>query len=359
MGRRCSFNGVLILFFVALFVSIAQGKHQELIKPPEDGKALEKGTTKGEKGILATMILIYTKTRNAVRYAYDEIQYWKNMKKSFDALKNWFERNKQLVHQIPVKAKLIFTGKESAFKKLEAAEQMFDLIEEVGIRGPREFDHLLSKVETNWDTIASHQNKLMRRFNMLTPSTDQVADGLQRFFVSRGWVDSSSLTDMTASERARLLADLERERNQMEDLDTVMPEVQMQRVCELVSSSVLSKSEVYYAWAVNAVENADSVAAKFKRSGVSGVNATEVEIAWYGIETFQANSYRLRHGLEELKTYNALLGYDVWDLSLDRGEQQSNQMRMDDYHMSLRTLIRKEDEKHKKLYGTDRPRYKG
>ena len=46
-----------------------------------------------EKGILASLVLVYTKVRNAVRDAYDEIMYWKDVYNTYDTMTGWFKKN--------------------------------------------------------------------------------------------------------------------------------------------------------------------------------------------------------------------------------------------------------------------------
>lgn len=327
MGKRITTTWIVIL------LSLNFTSAEELINPP--AKSAEETSNKEEKGILATLILTYAKCRDNVKYAYDEIQYWKNMVKSYNQMEAWFKRNREKLENIKSKSREIITSKGDIFNKLERTEKLCDNIEDIAFNETRNFDHSLATFEKNYDSLASHE----RIRGRMVPQTNDVLNKINSFFPSQNSeysVDPKTMESFNDTMK-----------------EALFPEASIANVSKLVAASTISKSEVYYGWSMGAISNIDSIDKKYKN--IKGINQKEFQAAWYCIEQTNANNFRIRHSIEEFKIYTALLGFDLWEQSYQRGNEINNAMVFDNCEKRLTLLKNKEDIEYKKINGTNRP----
>lgn len=319
-----------VSWILIILISLSMGG-QDLINPPKSG---EKDTSsKEEKGILSTLILMYTKTRNAVKYAYDEIQYWKSMKQTYDKMKMWFDRNGEKINQIASTAKKITTQKENVFEKLRRAESLFDQVEDVAFRESREFDRLITYMENDWDSLASHASRTKR----FLPDVAQVL----------GVIEGIAGKTPSSKEVSDTIGVPEQE------IKYILPEQPLVASSKYIAASTIASSEYYQGWSAHALENIDSIDQKFR--GFNSVNQKEMQAAWYEIEQANANNNRISHSLQELKTYIAVLGVDVWKTSEERGNELQSSYINKEKSEHIISLRNREDEEYFNKYGVRRP----
>jgi hypothetical protein len=321
MGRRYQTIGILILA-----LALAAGHAEDLVRPPATGST--ETSSKEEKGILASLILIYTKSRNAVRSVYDEIQYWKNMVRTYKMMEAWFNRNKQKLNEIVTDAMLVSTRKEDIFSKLKRADEMFSSINDVAFNETQNFDHTLATFERNWDSLAVHSRPAVR----MMPTTDDVLSTIQTLFPSEQYKESLGIPPVNSTAASQGPDTGLR----LSERDSRLPEAGVANISEFVAASAIAKSEVYYGWSVNALGNVDQIGEKFK--DFKSINQKEMEAAWYGIEQINANCFRLRLSSEELKVYLGILGFDLWRNSQRRGDEEYVEMINHDYEKQLMVL---------------------
>jgi hypothetical protein len=333
----------LLILMTLLSTSIVA---QNLIDPPKEEDQANKAS-KEEKGILSSMILIYTKTRDGVKYAYDEIQYWKNMKRTYDKMEDWFSRNKAKMQQAGNTFVLLTTEKGDVLSKFKKTEEFFDQIEDIAFKETREFDRNLASFEKSYDKMVEHE----RIRGRMIPTTSDVLNKVSTLFSPES---STVIIDdnMSENERAIALA-RQKEENELAQKRSEIKESSIYNVSKYVASSAMAKSEVYYGWSLTSLGGVENIADKYKN--YKGINQKEMQTAWYGIEQVNANNFRLRHSQEELKVYIAMLGLNTWQLSDQRGVEIYNERLNKEKEKELVLLQARERRAFRDKYGYDRP----
>ncbi len=298
---------------IAIFSEVVIDDREVLIK--EDIHIIDKPKedcekTEGEKGILSTLILIYTKTRNAVKVAYDEIQYWKGLGNTYKQLKSWFSNQANYLNQVRNIATEIFTGKEDLFVKLEKAENIFDLIDHVALNESKRLDQLFCNIEYMHDQ------------SVLIPNTDNIIEGMNRLFNSGTSTDlldpvPNGLSDNEKQEYRESQKQYLESKNQLRDLQLdKYPEFKLVEAAKVLSSSSIANSQVYFQWAVNSIGHYNTIEEETKN--LDNVNEINLYASWLSLEQVNAYNKKIRHLAEELKLYNSILAFDMWEASLKR-----------------------------------------
>jgi len=270
-------------------------------KPPiiDRPKNMDEPTAE-EKGILSTLVLVYTKTRDAVKFAYDEVMYFKEMKQNFTNMQAWFDRAKNRGEYIWDKSSELFTDPKNVFVTLERLENIFDHVDYAAWATPRELDKILAKTELTYDNIVTRSTEHAG----LIPNTDEVLEHIDKKF---GFNRLPSADDTTNEKHIKKLDNLKTEGIR------IFPEEELVTASKLVAASSMSKSAAYQKWAVSTSGKLPELDKNF--SGVKGANGQELAACWYGIEQTNANNKLLANNLEELKVLQATLGVYLYEES--------------------------------------------
>jgi hypothetical protein len=191
----------------------------------------------------------------------------------------------------------------------------------------------------------------------MVPMTNDVITLVKGMFVSESLkISDEDLNKMSFEKREIVLAGAQEHNKSAGKIDQRIPETSISAISQFVAASSMAKSEVYYGWSVGAIDNVDAIGEKYK--DYKSINQKEMQTAWYGIEQINANTFRIRHSIEELKVYIGLAGFDTWAESERRGNELHNQIVLHDYEKKLITLRGKEREEYLKKYGMERPQVK-
>lgn len=289
---------VLLLIFVFSLIVFA---NEPIIDRP---KNMDDPSTE-EKGILSTLVLIYTKTRDAVRFAYDEVMYFKEMKRNFDNMHAWFERAKKRSEFIWDKSSELFTDPKNVFITLDRLEDIFDHIDYAVWAIPRELDNILSRTELTFDNIADGGEYTAGMF----PNTDEVLDYIDDKF------GFNYLPDKNSSTYSKHFKKLEN----LSENNHTFPEQELVTASRLVIASSMSNSEMYKQWSVKTTGRIPGIDKNF--TNLKGANGQELAACWYTIEQTNANSKLLKNHLEELKVLQATLGLYLYEISDQRTQE--------------------------------------
>ena len=272
---------------------------------------------KNEKGILATLALTYVKVRNACRDAYDEIMYWRDVYNTYETMRGWFERNKRNISDIYGEACRLVTDPGDIYATVDRMSQIFDRIDYLAVYETRNFDRIMSNLETNTDnaitgairpftgTTFSFFDALLEG-NAFNPET-YTRGNPER--VERFGSDEESILNRYIGQR-QIISEIPKEN---------WPDYRLLEASNLIASSAMAKSRMYQNWAMKTTENVSTIDQKM--SDLRAVNEVEMGGSWYALENANANNKLLEHSLEEVKVLQGLLGVDMWHLSRRRADQ--------------------------------------
>lgn len=291
MGRN-----ILIVLIIAATTFNAIAESKPIVDRP---KNMDQPTAE-EKGILSTLVLVYTKTRDAVKFAYDEVMYFKEMKENFQSMHAWFDRAKNRGEYIWDKSSELFTDPTNVFVTLERLENIFDHVDYAAWATPRELDKILAKTEITYDNIVTRSTEHAG----LVPNTDQALEYIDTRF---GFNQLPSETDEVNGKHVKKLRELK------ENGMRVFPEEELVTASKLVAASSMASSAAYQQWALKTSGKLPETDRKF--SGVKGANGQELAACWFGIEQTNSNNKLLANNLEELKVLQATLGVYLYEES--------------------------------------------
>jgi len=261
--------------------------------------------SKNETGILGTMVLIYTKTRDAVKDAYNEVMYFKEMYNNYQQMKNWLKRAQTRTTNIWDKASDLFTDPKNVFVTLDRLVDIFDNIDYAVWAVPNELDHILAKTEFTYDKIVDG----IPSGGML-PNTDEAIEYVDyKFGLNRLPPDTN---DPVNGKYVAQLAAAKANGQQF-------PEEDMVTASRLIASSAMANAEMYRNWALQASQNIPNTEKNF--ASVQGANGNSLAACWYAIEQTNANNKLLANHLNELKVYQAMLGIYVYEVSDQRTQE--------------------------------------
>lgn len=299
---------------------IEAGDAVPIVSKPKD---LTGNPSKEEKGILTTLVMIYTQTRNAVKFAYNEIMYYREMRQNFANMQSWFEKSKARVEYIWDDATQLMKNPKDVFYTLEKMQEIFDNIDYSVEAIPNEIDLILAQTEITYDKSINGGNNY---FQTMLPNTDEVikyVDNKLGFNV----LDSNSSDPVIAGYAKRLAKDARDGKN------VTFPEEELVNSAKIVAAAGMANAAMYRNWAVKAYGNIDSLDRKF--STVTGANGNEIAACWYAIDQTNANNKLLKNHLEDLKVLQATLGIGVYGMSDDRAQQLQMISQMNDVGIAM------------------------
>jgi hypothetical protein len=277
--------------------------------------------TKEEKGILSTLVLIYTKTRDAVKFCYDEVQYFKEMKHNFQNMQAWFERAKNRGEYIWDKSSELFTNPKNVFVTLDRLEDIFDHIDYAAWAIPRELDDILAKTELTYDNISTGG---ISSAGMI-PNTDEALEYIDKKF---GFNYLPEKSDKKYGKYVQKLDELKVKNARR------FPEEELVTASRLVAASSMANSEMYRQWAIKTSNNIPQIDKNF--TGVKGANGQELASCWYMIEQANANNKLLLNNLEELKLLQATLGIYLYENSDYRTQELQFKNALSDVNLRIK-----------------------
>lgn len=261
--------------------------------------------SKNETGILGTMVLIYTKTRDAVKTAYNEVMYFKEMYNNYQQMKSWLKRAQTRTTAIWDKASDLFTDPKNVFVTLDRLVDIFDNIDYAVWAVPNELDHILAKTELTYDKIVDG----IPSGGML-PNTDEVIEYVDyKFGLNRLPPDTTD--PITGKYVAQLTA--------AKVNGQQFPEEDMVTASRLIASSAMANAEMYRNWALQSSQNIPNTEKNF--ASVQSANGNSLAACWYAIEQTNANNKLLANHLNELKVYQAMLGIYIYEVSDQRTQE--------------------------------------
>ena len=297
MGRCFLIPFLLIAITVGGF-----SKGEPLIDRP---KNMDEPTTE-EKGILSTLVLIYTKTRDAVKFAYDEVQYFKDMHRNFKNMQAWFDRAKDRGEYLWDKSSELFTDPQNVFVTLDRLEDIFDHIDFAAWAVPRELDRILARTELTYDNIITG----VPASAGMVPNTDEALEYIDSKF------GFNYLPDSDNKKYGKYIRKIDAAK---ENGSALFPEEKIVQASKLVAASSMSNSSMYRQWALKTSQNIPRIDKNF--TGVKGANGQELAACWYTIEQNNANNKLLMNHLEELKVLQATLGVYLYETSTYRSNE--------------------------------------
>lgn len=261
-------------------------------------KDVSQKPSKEETGIMSTLVNIYQKCRTSVQYAYDEIQYWKGVKNSYENLKKWFVATQEVAQHAKSVGNDLLHKDASAIEKLRMAEALYDDCEYIRTAQMMRLSMNLEDLEKSWDKFASPT---------IIPNTNEACNYTSQFFYDKSYSD---LTKPGASEKAAYLAELKAREVLMAETDPRKRVVLLSR--EIVTRA-LANSVALYGWSQTAAEQYQKIDVLYE--GAQSIPQLELVSTWYMIEQANANNKRIEHELLALKVYNAMLGVGIFDLA--------------------------------------------
>lgn len=265
--------------------------------------------TKEEHGIMSTLVLVYTKTREAVKYAYNEVMYYREMRQNFTNMQEWFKKSLTRAENIWDKATQLYNNPKDIFYTMEKMEDIFDNIDYAVQNVPNELDHILARTEYTFDKMGDASDLYL---HTMIPNTDETIRFIDKK-LGFDKIDSTS-TDSLAAAYARRLAAIEKAGGNVH-----FPEEELVNSAKIVAAAGMANTAMYQAWAANTYGRIDSTDRKY--SGVSGANGNELAACWFAIDQTNANNKLLRNNLEDLKMFQATLGISVYEMSDERAQQ--------------------------------------
>jgi len=294
---------VLLLVQVDVSGSKMEGRPDHTIADGkiDDNNPLGVKTTKEEKGILSSLITMYVKFRENVRYVYDEIQYWKSLRQSFVEVKDWFKEARSKVRTIKKNATQLFSEPGDLFTKMDQLEEIFNRTDDLLFRSVDDLNHRIRTFNYHEDRFVRHSMEPIAAINNMFQSKRNSEP------------EDVSLNDNIAYEKNK------------DDINNVTLTGSDEKIVEAVkqlSVSILTNSDQHYQWAENAVDHYNEIDKSFDDIS-DDVLSKEMSAAWYNIEASHANVHRIYHSIEELKVISTLLGVETWSSSVVQGALQA------------------------------------
>jgi hypothetical protein len=323
-----NFKGMFLVFLLAGGIFA-----EDLVNVPEaDSEPANKKTTKEETGILSSMISWYSQVRNAVKFAYDEVQYFKGVRNTWIDMQNWWKDSKARVQYLKKSVVEFPLDEGSIFMKLEKTEEIFDQVDDLAFRKTAVFDSIASTLEFYVDTLIENpyiDAKGRAHRVLFAPTTDKIAAKLTQWSEKVPW---QSVGKTEAYQRKKELADYSPNPDKAYEIEIekenvynkITHQAQDEQIIEIskeVAAHVLSNSKMYEQWAVQASRNAAGLEEKFKNADVKGLNATELQTAWWMLEQMNSTNKQIAHSEMELKAYVAALGIDIYETTEKRSAQ--------------------------------------
>ena len=306
-------KSILKALSVALLLSVALSLYGAENAPLIDRPKNMDTPSDEEKGILSTLVLIYTKTRNAVKFAYNEVMYFREMRQNFSDMQQWFDRAINRTGAIWDKTTQLWSDPKNVFVTLDRLEDIFNNIDYNVWEIPRELDQILARTELTYDDISSGTKMTAAMF----PNTDEAIKYIDEKF-GFNYLSNVDKSDLEAANKGRTAR---------QGTGYKFPEEDLVTSSKLIAASTMASSEMYKNWAIKTSERMPKIDKNFEK--VKGANGNELAACWYSIDETNANSRLLKNHLEELKLLQATLGIYVYESST--GMQQhyafKNQMR--------------------------------
>jgi hypothetical protein len=273
---------------------------------------------KNEKGILATLVLVYVKCRNVVRDCYDEIMYWKDVYNTYQTMSDWFKRNKGEIQSIYGEACKLISDPGDIYATFDKLQNIFDRIDDIRIYEAREFDRLMAQMEGNVDNVVVGA---VRPFTGATFSfVDALLEG--NAFNPQTYLKGNpdvKLASPTSKEEA-MLQEYVGQRKIVSDVPKEdWPDYRLLEASNIIASSAMAKSRMYRNWSMKATNNVSTIDNRLSK--LQAVNEQEMGAGWYALENANANNKLMEHSLEEAKLLQGLLGVDMWYMSKRRTDQ--------------------------------------
>ncbi len=321
MGKR--FLTALVTFFVCLSAvapsSWADGDGAQIVDRPKDMST----PSKEEGGILGTLLTIYTKTRNAVKFAYNEVMYYREMRQNFTNMQRWFDRAEQRAANVWDETTQLIKNPKDVFYTLQKMQEIFDNIDYAVEAIPDELDNILAKTELTFDNMGSPT----KEYAGMLPNTDEV---LKYIDAKLGFDYLSDRTDPEIAAYAK-----RRAQDKKDGAIMSFPEEELVNSSKIVAASGMANAAMYQNWATKAYENIDSTDNKF--ANVQGANGNDLAACWYSIDQTNSNNKLLRNHLEELRILQATLGIYAYQMSEDRMQQLRYHTQLNDIGDALET----------------------
>jgi hypothetical protein len=322
MGKR------LLIAIATVFVCLsaeapsfwAFGDNTQIVDRPKDMSS----PTKEEKGILGTLVMLYTKTRNAVKFAYNEVMYYREMRQNFSNMQKWFDRAKKRASNVWDETTQLIKDPKNVFYTLEKMQEIFDNIDYAVEAIPEELDNILAKTELTFDKIGSPT----KEYAAMLPNTDEV---LKYIDEKLGFNYLSNTADPEIAEYAKRRAQDQKNGSIMN-----FPEEELVTSSKIVAASGMANAAMYQNWATKAYQNIDNTDNIF--ANVQGANGNDLAACWYSIDQTNSNNKLLRNHLEELRILQATLGIYAYQMSEDRMQQLRYHSQLNDVGDALETI---------------------
>jgi hypothetical protein len=277
-------------------------------------------TNDSERGIIATTALIYTTTRNCVRYAYDEIMYWREIKAVAKRLKEWHEDNKSIGDRIDKTWAKIIDGEDGWYGVLDNLVNITYDIDEY-YKQAQKFDQIIAKTEWYYDQFSADKfyfqgDSLTPLFGAILPNTGQSLAFLDKQVRRLPYFDSLSLYSINTKS-----SDQPYSVQFAVDPDTAQLDIDRLRdALTLIASSTMSTSGAMKNWADVSAASLKEIDKKLKESEKQGILGPEFGASYYQLMNSNATNKSLYQNVAETKLGLTELGYKIFEISATRSQ---------------------------------------
>jgi len=282
---------IKVLLLIATIV-MSTAAADETIKPPD----------KENKGIMATIALVYQTTREAVKFAYNELQYAYDVRDNVKALGAWFKKSRESAVTLYDYSSKLWTDPQNVFMTMKRMENIFDGAENLVFSTAYEFDAALSDIEDSWDKAAGP---------VLFPQTDKILAYAEDMMIS-----------------AKMLPNSVSEADKNSPVATVLDEndqdVKVLQLSIALAADAIAQSRAYSKWTEKEMENIGSIEKRFEDAEDESVVSKDMQALWYSIEKTNTQSKLLQHQTNELAVSTGLLGFKVYRLSQKKAVEKAS-----------------------------------
>ncbi|NLD99053.1 MAG: hypothetical protein GX640_04200 [Fibrobacter sp.] len=305
----------LLLIIISINICSEDLNVTDVLPKQEETGSKDGNPTKEEKKILAILVAGYSKIRTIVRYAYDEYQYYKELRQQAERLKQWWQRGKDIVSNIKDQGAKLKDGDLKWWDKVLVMRDIVDGVDELTIGQAVQFDNICAGYERTFDkmvvdTFSYRGKKLSWTPGALIPNTDQIVN----FYELRVLKDSSSLKSGLKTSSFNGEEEINRSDNGPARIDTTWIETKVRDAMKYISASAQARSSMYLSWEAKASLHDDLVESQLDQ--FTGVNKTEMIAAYYNLERINALAKLVDHSAQELKALQGLLGYEMYSMGV-------------------------------------------
>lgn len=301
----------LIILVISSMQTFSEGPDADIVKSPTESENPNGNPTKEEESILGILVAGYSRIRTIVRYAYDEVIYFRELVNQAKRVKQWWENSKQIVGNIKDEGVRLKDGDVPWYEKVLSLRNIVDNIDDLTIGQAYEFDRIAASCENSFnrmvqDTFSFRGQTFNWTPGALVPNTDAIVN----YFELKVLNDSSSANgSMKLPPRSDVTYTDEKA-----SIDSSFLETKVRDALKYIAASAMARSNMYSTWEAKASQHKEGLDEQLEQ--FSGSNKTEMVSSWYSLERINALGKLVDHSAQELKALQGLLGYEMYQTSI-------------------------------------------